>query len=404
MESTYFEIGGGVTAPRGFRAAAVRCGIKEGISVKSDLGLIISDYPAVAAATFTSNKIKAAPVRVSAAHLRAADTRAIIANSGNANACTGSTGIQNAKKMAQAVARQLGFRERQVLVCSTGRIGRDLPIEKIEGAMPELVAGLSADGSEGAAKAIMTSDTFHKEIAVELPLGGKCVRIGGIAKGAGMINPDMATMLCFITTDASISKRDLQKITSDSVEQSFNCITIDGDMSTNDTAICLANGQAGLAPIGQDNEEYGRFTDGLNFVTRQLARMIVEDGEGVTKFVEVHVKGAATYQDARKAAEAIANSALVKCAWYGEDPNWGRVMDAVGYSSAKVREEMIDIFFNGAVAAQHGMASGTPEETLKEVLGNKKFTVTIDLHLGSAEYKVFTTDLTPEYVKFNMGE
>jgi glutamate N-acetyltransferase / amino-acid N-acetyltransferase len=404
MEPTFFEIGGGVTAPRGFRAAAVRCGIKEGVSEKCDLGLIISDYPAVAAATFTSNKIKAAPVRVSAAHLRAGDTRAIIANSGNANACTGITGIQNAKKMTQAVARQLGFKDRQVLVCSTGRIGRHLPIEKIEGAMPDLVAGLSANGSEDAAKAIMTSDTFHKEIAVEMPLHGKSVRIGGIAKGAGMINPNMATMLCFITTDAPISKRDLQKITSDSVEQSFNCITIDGDMSTNDTAICLANGQSGIAPIEQDKEEYGRFSDGLNFVTRQLARMIVEDGEGVTKFVEVHVKGAATYQDARKAAEAVANSTLVKCAWFGEDPNWGRVMDAVGYSSAKVREEMIDIFFNGAIAVQHGMASSTPEETLTEVLRNKKFTVTIDLHLGSAEYKVFTTDLTPEYVKFNMGE
>jgi glutamate N-acetyltransferase/amino-acid N-acetyltransferase len=404
MESSFFEIGGGVTAPRGFRAASVRCGIKEGIHEKSDLGLILSDYPAVAAATFTSNKIKAAPVRVSAAHLRAAETRAIIANSGNANACTGSTGIQNAKKMAQAVARQLGLKDRQVLVCSTGRIGRHLPIEKIEGAMPELVARLSAEGSEGAAKAIMTSDTFHKEIAVELPLHGKSVRIGGIAKGAGMINPDMATMLCFITTDAVISKRDLQKITADSVEQSFNCITIDGDMSTNDKAICLANGQAGTAPIEQDKEEYSRFSDGLNFVTRQLARMIVEDGEGVTKFVEIHVKGASTYQDARKAAEAVANSTLVKCAWFGEDPNWGRVMDAVGYSSAKVREEMVDIFFNGAIAVQHGMASSTPLETLKEVLRNKKFTVTIDLHLGSAEYKVFTSDLTPEYVKFNMGE
>jgi glutamate N-acetyltransferase/amino-acid N-acetyltransferase len=404
MESTFFEIGGGVTAPKGFRAAAVRCGIKEGVHEKNDLGLIIADYPAVAAATFTSNKIKAAPVRVSAAHLRAADTRAIIANSGNANACTGSTGIQHAKKMAQAVARQLGFKERQVLVCSTGRIGRHLPIEKIEGAMPELVAGLSGKGSEDAAKAIMTSDTFHKEIAVELPLRGKRVRIGGIAKGAGMINPDMATMLCFITTDALISKRDLQKITSDSVEQSFNRITIDGDMSTNDTAICLANGQAGAAAIEQDMEEYGRFSDGLNFVTRQLARMIVEDGEGVTKFVEVHVKGASTYQDARKAAQAVANSMLVKCAWFGEDPNWGRVIDAVGYSSAKVREEMIDIFFDGAIAVQHGMASSTPQETLTEVLRNKKFTVTIDLHLGSAEYKVFTTDLTPEYVKFNMGE
>src|ERR1700730_1155183 len=404
MEPAFFEIGGGITAPKGFRASAVCSGIKEGSLDKVDLGLVVSDFPAVAAATFTSNKIKAAPVRVSAAHLRASDTRAIIANSGNANACTGIAGIQNAKKMAQAVARQMGLKDRQVLVCSTGRIGRHLPIEKIEEAMPDLVAGLSANGSEDAARAIMTSDTFHKEIAVELPLHGKSVRIGGIAKGAAMVNPNMATMLCLLTTDAPISKRDLQKIPSDSVEQSFNCITIDGDMSANDTAICLANGQAGIAPIEQDKEEYGRFTDGLHFVTRQLARMIVEDGEGVTKFVEVHVKGAATYQDARKAAEAVANSVLVKCAWYGEDPNWGRIMDAVGYSLAKVREEMVDIFFNGAVAVEHGMASSTPQETLKEVLGNKKFTVTIDLHLGSAEYKVFTTDLTPDYVKFNMGE
>jgi len=404
MEPAFFEIRGGITAPSGFRAAAVRCGIKEGALEKRDLGLIISDFPAVAAATFTSNKIKAAPVRVSAAHLRAGDTRAIIANSGNANACTGSTGIQNARRMTQAVARQLGLKERQILVCSTGRIGRDLPIEKIEQFMPTLVAGLSSSGSDVVAKAIMTSDTFQKEIAVELPLADKRVRIGGIAKGAGMINPDMATMLCFITTDAPISKRELQRLTSASVEQSFNCITVDGDMSTNDTAICLANGQAGIPPIEPDREEYSRFAEGLNFVTRQLARMIVEDGEGATKFVEVHVKGAATYQDARKAAEAVANSVLVKCSWYGEDPNWGRIMDAVGYSTAKVREEMVDIFFNGAVAVEHGMASSTPAETLKEVLGNKKFTVTIDLHLGSAEYKVFTSDLTPEYVRFNMGE
>jgi glutamate N-acetyltransferase / amino-acid N-acetyltransferase len=404
MEPAFFEIRGGITAPSGFRAAAVRCGIKEGAPEKRDLGLIISDFPAVAAATFTSNKIKAAPVRVSAAHLRAGDTRAIIANSGNANACTGSTGIQNARRMTQAVARQLGLKERQVLVCSTGRIGRDLPIERIEQFMPTLVAGLSSSGSDVVAKAIMTSDSFQKEIAVELPVADKRVRIGGIAKGAGMINPDMATMLCFITTDALISKRELQRLTSASVEQSFNCITVDGDMSTNDTAICLANGQAGIPPIEPDREEYSRFAEGLNFVTRQLARMIVEDGEGATKFVEVHVKGAATYQDARKAAEAVANSVLVKCSWYGEDPNWGRIMDAVGYSTAKVREEMVDIFFNGAVAVEHGMASSTPAETLKEVLGNKKFTVTIDLHLGSAEYKVFTSDLTPEYVRFNMGE
>jgi glutamate N-acetyltransferase / amino-acid N-acetyltransferase len=404
MELTFSEIGGGVTAPKGFRAGAVRCGIKEDKSDKSDLGLIFSDYAAVAAAAFTTNKIKAAPVRVSAAHLRASNARAIIANSGNANACTGSTGIQNAKRMAQAVAQHLAIKVRQVLVCSTGRIGRDLPIEKIEGAIPELVAGLGASRSKEVAKAIMTSDTFHKEIAVELELLGKTVRIGGIAKGAGMINPDMATMLCFITTDAAISKRDLQKLISESVQQSFNCITIDGDMSTNDTTICLANGQAGNPPVEPDTDGYSRFSDGINFVSRQLARMIVEDGEGVSKFVEVHVKGAATYQDARKAAESVANSPLVKCSWAGEDPNWGRVMGAVGDSSAKVREEMVDIFYNGVVAAHHGMASSTPPETLKEVLSNKKFKVTIDLQLGSAEYKVFTSDLTPEYVRFNMSE
>src|ERR1700737_51391 len=335
MESTFFEIGGGITAPSGFRAAAVRCGIKEGPPEKCDLGLIISDYPAVAAATFTSNKIKAAPVRVSAAHVRAADTRAIIANSGNANACTGSTGIQNARRMTQAAARQLGLKERQILVCSTGRIGRDLPIENIEESMPALVAGLSASGRYLVAKAVMTSDTFQKEIAVELPLAGKRVRIGGIAKGAGMINPDMATMLCFITTDAPISKRDLQRLTSASVEQSFNCITIDGDMSTNDTAIWLANGQAGIPQIEADHEAYGWFAEGLNFVTRQLARMIVEDGGGGKKFVEVHVKGAAPSQDARKAAEAVANSVLVKCAWYGEDPNWGGSWEPGGFHLPK---------------------------------------------------------------------
>jgi glutamate N-acetyltransferase/amino-acid N-acetyltransferase len=405
MASAFFEIKGGVTAPRGYRAGAVYAGIKEDSeSTRADLGLVISDYPAVGAATFTTNKIKAAPVRVSVANIRSSDTRAIVVNSGNANACTGSTGILNAKRMASAVAESLKLKERQVLVCSTGRIGRDLPIEKIERSVPKLIDRLVTGGSEELAMAIMTTDTFHKEIAVELAIDGKSVRVGGIAKGAGMINPDMATMLSFVTTDAAIGKRDLQKLFAASVEQSFNCITVDGDMSTNDTAICLANAQADNDPITPEHEAYEKFREALNFVTRHLARMIVEDGEGVSKFVEVHVKGAATYQDARKAAEAVANSNLVKCAWFGEDPNWGRIMDAVGYSSAKVREEMVDIFFDGVVAARQGMASSTPDETLKEVLANKKFTVTIDLHLGTAEYKVFTTDITPEYVNLNKGE
>jgi len=404
MEFGFSKIEGGITAPRGFRASAVWSGIKPEASERGDLALLVSDSPAVAAATFTTNKIKAAPVRVSAAHLRSNDTRGIIVNSGNANACTGSTGIQNAKRMVGAVAHSLGLKDKQMLVCSTGRIGRQLPIEQIEAAAPQLVNALSSEGGAGLAKAIMTSDTLEKEIAVELVLGGVPVRIGGVAKGAGMIAPNMATMLCFVTTDASIPKRELQKLFLESVEQSFNCITVDGDMSTNDTAICLANGHAGAPPLLPEQDVFARFGEGLHFVTRHLARMIVEDGEGVTKFVEIHVKGAATYQDARKAAEAIANSKLLKCAWYGEDANWGRIMAAVGYSTAKVREEMVDIFFNGVVAVEHGMSSSTPEEKLQEILQNKQFTVTIDLHLGSAEYRVFTTDLTPEYVRFNMGE
>ena len=404
MAFAFTEINGGITAPKGFRASVVRCGIKGETKPGPDLALIVSDGPAIAAATFTTNRIKAAPVRVSANHLRSAEIRAVVVNSGNANACTGAPGIQSAKRMAKAVGQNGHWPERHTLVCSTGRIGRQLPIEKIELAIQELIAGLDSQSGSVFARAIMTSDTFHKEIAIEFPVRGQSIRIGGAAKGAGMIDPNMATMLCFVTTDAMLEKRDLQRLFLQSVEQSFNCITIDGDMSTNDTAICLANGQAGVPALSPEDQSYQTFSEGLNFVTRNLARMIVEDGEGVSKFVEVHVKGAATYQDARKAAEAVANSNLLKCSWYGEDPNWGRIMAAVGYSSAKVREEMLDIFFDGVIAVEHGMASSTPPEKLKEILENEKFTVTVDLHLGTAEYKVFTTDLTPEYVRLNMSE
>jgi glutamate N-acetyltransferase / amino-acid N-acetyltransferase len=404
MGPGFSEIVGGVTAPLGFTASATWCGIKEQGNAGGDLAILASTVPAVAAATFTTNKIKAAPVRVSASHLRSNETRAVIVNSGNANACTGSTGIQHAKRMAQATAKEGRWKERQVLVCSTGRIGVPLPIDRIEEAIPKLVKELGPTQGGAFARAIMTTDTFAKEIAIELTIGGTKVRIGGAAKGAGMIDPNMATMLCLITTDAAIQKRTLQKLFSGSVEQSFNCITIDGDMSTNDTAICLANGMARNAPLQLEQGESAYFAAGLDFITRNLARMIVEDGEGVTKFVEVQVKGAATYQDARKVAGAVANSNLVKCSWYGEDPNWGRIMGAIGYSSAKAQEEMIDIFYNGIVAVEHGIASSTPAQKIREILANKKFTVTIDLHLGSAEYTVFTTDLTPGYVKFNMGE
>lgn len=401
---SYTEIPGGVTAAQGFLAGSVYCGIKASNASKPDIALIHTPHPAVAAGTFTTNRVKAAPVRVSMAHLRTADVRAIVANAGNANACTGVEGIETAKRMTEAVAKGLELKPRQVLVCSTGRIGVPLPIEKMEASIAELPGAVKKTGSKRAAEAIMTSDTFPKEFAVEFQVDGVPVRLGGIAKGAGMIDPNMATMLCFITTDAAIDKKQLQRALSVSVEQSFNRITVDGDMSTNDTVLMLANGTAGNKALRYGTEEFKTFQRALDHVTRNLARMIVEDGEGVTKFVEVHVNGAATHSDARKAAEAVANSTLTKCAWFGGDPNWGRIMDALGYSGARMREETVDIFYDGIIAVKNGMPSKTPFSKLQEVVAQKKFTITIDLHLGSAEYTVFTTDLSTDYVKLNMGE
>jgi glutamate N-acetyltransferase/amino-acid N-acetyltransferase len=279
-----------------------------------------------------------------------------------------------------------------------------MPIEKIEQTLRTMPGRMQKDGSLKAARAIMTSDTFPKEVAVEFQIDGQRVRIGGIAKGAGMIDPHMATMLCFITTDAVIQKKEMQKALSIAVEQSFNRITIDGDMSTNDTVIALANGLAAHKPLKSSQSVFRLFQNALNYVTCRLACMIVEDGEGVTKFVEVDVKGAATQQDARKAAEAVAKSCLVKCSWFGCDPNWGRIMDAIGYCSAKIREEMVDIFYDGVIAVKNGLASNTPFAKLQAIVKQEKFTITIDLHLGTAEYRVFTTDLSTRYVELNMGE
>jgi len=401
---SHTEIPGGVTAAQGFLAGSVYCGIKAANASKPDLALIHSPHPTVAAGTFTTNRVKAAPVRVSMAHLRTGDVRAIVANAGNANACTGVAGIETAKRMTEAVAKGLDLKPRQVLVCSTGRIGVPLPIEKMEASIAELPAALKKNGSKRAAEAIMTSDTFPKEFAVEFEIDGVPVRLGGIAKGAGMIDPNMATMLCFLTTDAAIDKKQLQHALSVAVEQSFNRITIDGDMSTNDTVLMLANGAAGNKALRYGTEDFKAFQRALDHVTRNLARMIVEDGEGVTKFVEVHVNGATTLSDARKAAEAVANSTLTKCAWFGGDPNWGRIMDALGYSGARLREETVDIFYDGTIAVKNGMPSKTPFAKIQQIVAQKKFTIMIDLHLGSAEYTVFTTDLSTDYVKLNMGE
>jgi glutamate N-acetyltransferase/amino-acid N-acetyltransferase len=398
-------IRGGVTAARGFLAAGIACGIRGGSSRQPDLAIVCSQGPSVAAAAFTTNKIKAAPVKVSATNLATADVRAVVINSGNANAATGVPGIDHAKRMTRATAAALGLRDRQILVCSTGRIGVPMPIERIESGVPSAVAALSARGGKAAARAIMTSDTFAKEFAVrELLPGGRPITIGGMAKGAGMIDPNLATMLCVLTTDAVVGKKDLQRALTSSVQQSFNRITVDGDMSTNDTVILLANGRAENEPLAPASLEFGLFQRALDRVTRNLARMIVEDGEGASRFVEVRVSGAASLQDARKAAEAVAKSALVKSSWYGGDPNWGRILDAVGYSSAAVREEMVDVYYNGLIAVKGGIASQTPHAKLAEVVQEKKFTVHVHLGIGDGEYCVYTTDLTPQYVRLNKGE
>jgi glutamate N-acetyltransferase/amino-acid N-acetyltransferase len=390
------KLPGGVCAPSGFAAGATGCGIKTGKILREDIAIIWSESPSVSAATFTTNKVKAAPVLVSAEHLKAGRNRAVVLNSGNANACTGAQGLKDARAMCEAAAQLLDLNPKEVLVCSTGRIGVPMPMDRVKKGIAALHP--VPNGSKAAAAAIMTSDTFAKEFAVEVKTPQGSFRIGGIAKGAGMIDPNMATMLCVVTTDAAIPQAVLRKDLKRSVANSFNRITVDGDMSTNDTVILLANGLSGVTP------EMSVFSNALDEVTRALARMIVEDGEGVSRFVEVEVLGAANDKEARAAAEAIANSTLVKCAWAGGDPNWGRILDAVGYCGVRMDEAKADIFYDKLAAVKNGIAAKTPSEKLRAVAAKKSFKVTVDLHLGKGSYYVWTTDLTEEYVRLNLGE
>jgi glutamate N-acetyltransferase/amino-acid N-acetyltransferase len=395
MKKFFTRISGSVTAPRGFRAAGTSAGIK--MKGKKDMALIVSRPPAVCAATFTTNQVKAAPVKVSMQNVKTGKACAIVVNSGNANACTGSDGLIHAKAMCCAVARRIGCKDNHVLVCSTGRIGVNLPIVKIEMGIKKLLGMLSHQGGSSAAKAIMTTDTFVKEIAVQFKDGGKTFRIGGIAKGAGMIQPNMATMLGFITTDAAIPRAALQKALSHAVNHSFNRITIDGDTSTNDTVILLANGIAGAPPLA-------KFQEALNFVCLELAKMIVRDGEGASKFVTLNVHGAASDRDAVIAARSVANSVLVKTSWCGGDPNWGRILDALGYSRAKIDETRVDVAYNGIFAARKGMATRTPLAKLRKIVGEPTFTIDVYLHLGHGHCTMHTCDLTEKYVELNKGE
>ncbi len=404
MEKGFKAVKGGVSAPRGFFCGAVAAGVKKPNSRRKDLALIYSKAPAVGAGVFTSNRVKAAPVKLSAQHLGSPHTQAIIANSGNANACTGPAGIEDTKRMVSETAAALGIDCREVVVCSTGIIGVPMPIERICSKIPALVRSASGTGGSGVARAIMTSDTRPKEVSLSFKIGGSVVKIGGTAKGAGMIRPDMATMLCFITTDACIGKKALQNATLECTEQSFNRISVDGDMSTNDSVIVLANGLAGNREIQERTAAGRKFNKALGWVMFELAKKIVKDGERVTKFVEIAVRGARTLEDAKRVAEAVANSTLVKCSWNGSDPNWGRVMHAIGYAGARIREEMIDIYFDGLRACEHGMAADTPFDRLQSVVKKDSFRVGIDLNSGGGVYSVYTSDLSPEYVDFNRAE
>lgn len=386
---------GTVTTVPGFRAAGVAAGIKP--DGKKDVGLLVSDTVATVAAVFTTNRVKAAPVLISRQHARHGSGRAVIVNSGNANACTGQDGLVHARAMTEAVARRIGCPAEQVFVCSTGRIGVKLPIVKVQAGIKQLLGALQPNGGHALAEAMMTSDTVPKEIAVAIRHRGHTVHIGGVAKGAGMIHPHMATMLCLLTTDAAMSRAPLQRALERAVDQSFNRISVDNDMSTNDTVLLLANGMAGPLPVPL-------FQEALHHVCRELADMIVRDGEGCTKFVTIELRGAASARDADRAARAVANSMLVKASWCGGDPNWGRIMDALGYSGARFDPNRVEIWYNDLPAARRGIATRTPVEALRQVLARPSFCVRIHLHAGPAQVTRVTTDLTERYVTFNKGE
>lgn len=394
------QVGGGIAAAQGFSAAGVHAGIKK--SGTLDMALVVSDPAAAMAGTFTKNRIQGATVRLCRERLRNGRASAIIVNSGNANACTGPRGLADANRMAQVTADALGTDEACVFVCSTGTIGVPLPMDCIETGIRAAARGLSADGGDAAAKAIMTTDTVDKQVAVEFAIAGQSVRLGGMAKGAGMIDPDMATMLAFLTTDAAVEPAALQECLASAVEDSFNRITVDGDQSCNDTVLLMANGAAANTPLGPGQPDWNTFVDAVNYVTRELAFKIVDDGEGATKFVTVNVRGAATIDDARTAARAVANSLLVKTSWYGCDPNWGRVIDAIGHSGADVREEYVDISYDDVQAVRGGqVASNTALADLQRVLRQDRFSVNIDLNLGDGIDTVYTCDCSEEYVRIN---
>lgn len=391
---------GGVTAVPGILAAGIHGGIKAG--GKRDLALVYSSVPAAAAAVFTTNRIQGAPIKVSREHLKGGAAQAIVASSGNANVATGEQGVKDALEMAQLVAAALRIPVGRVLVASTGIIGQPLPMEKIRAALPKLVKALSPQGSRHAAEGIMTTDPHPKEAALRVEIGGRSITLGGIAKGAGMVHPRMATMLCFLATDLAIAQDALQAALRRAVAGSFNRISVDGDRSTSDTVFVLANGLAENRPVRRGGRGFRAFQQALETLAQRLALMLVRDGEGATRIVEVQVRGARSRRDAEVAARAIANSLLVKTALAGEDPNWGRVIAALGASGAAVEEDRVALWFGDEqVVAGGRLREGALRERMKAELAKKEVLIQVDLGLGHARDRIWTCDLTEEYVKIN---
>lgn len=396
-------IAGGVTAPAGFTAAGIHCGIRKN-RTKKDLALIVSDRPAAAAAVYTQNLVQGAPLTVTADHLADGTARAIVCNSGIANTCA-FDGVEKAEAMCTLAAQALGLDARDVLVASTGVIGPSIQLEPIAAAMPALAASLSPDGSAGAAEAIMTTDTQKKEFAVSFTAGGKACVLGGIAKGSGMIAPNMATMLCFLTTDAAVSPALLREALGEVVADTFNMLSVDGDTSTNDMVAILANGAAGGDEITEKDAGYAAFLEALRLLCETICRHLAADGEGATKRLECRVAGAASKQDARLAAKAVVQSSLLKAAMFGADANWGRVLCAIGYSGAAVDVHGVDVAFVSEAGRIEVCRSGAgipvDEDKAKTILTASDIVIDIRLHDGEADAVAFGCDLTYDYVKIN---
>lgn len=385
--------------PKGFLASGIHCGVKK---KRKDLSLLYSKTPCKVEAIFTRNAVKAAPLLVAEEQLKKGGYfSGVVINSGNANCMTGDRGLSDARKMAAVLARLLGTSKDAILVSSTGIIGKFMPMRPITGGMFKLVAGLSADGLVDAAEGIMTTDRFHKIASRTFVAGGRKITMTGIAKGAGMVKPDMATMLCYILTDANVSKKAMKKALLAAAETSFNAITVDGDMSTNDTAMLLANGEAGNRLIKENGKDLELFQKNLSEVSGELARMIVRDGEGASKFIKVCVKGARTVPDAKKMAGAIADSLLVKCAVLGGDPNWGRIASSAGASGVAFDPDKMEVILDGVTFYKSGNFKSVAGRKAASVFKGEDVQIEVDLHSGEAEACIFSCDISKKYITLN---